>query len=363
MRRKILIRAYVNTNLGDDLFIKMLCDRYSRHQFYLIGLEENILHLKQIKNLSIIKPVRYIDSLFKRIKLDFSVNEFLEKELVKGYDAVIHIGGSIFIEQEDNWIKKANNYEKTINNSKCFFVLGSNFGPYNNPEYFIKYQNIFKHVNDICFRDKNSFDKFSHLSNARLAPDIVFSLNSSNIKADIEDNIVLISVIDLSWRKKLKEYTEIYEKTIIDISKRLIQDGKKVVLMSFCADEGDERAINRIMSKYSDPKLSSYFYKGDISKSLSLIKSADAIIATRFHSLILAFVFEKNVFPFVYSNKTSNLLKDINYEGYFLSLESLSNIDINQVISQLTNVKFQDVTNEIKEAEKHFMKTDEFLSS
>lgn len=363
MQKKILIRAYVNINLGDDIFIKMLCDRYPEHQFYLMGSKINTQPFKDLDNLTIIKPIRYVDTLLYRLKLNVGINQTIQHYVSKKCDAVIHIGGSIFIEPENSWHRKINNYKKSVENSKNFFVLGSNFGPYTDPNFFLEYQEIFSEIDDICFRDEYSYNKFSNLSNTRLAPDIVFALESSNVEefSQNEEEYIVISVIDLSWRDKLKEYTELYEKSIIDIAKRMISEGKKVVLMSFCASEGDEEAITRILEKFPSGDIESYFYNGNITEALSILKSSDGVIATRFHSLILGWVFNKPVFTFVYSNKTLNLLNDIEFEGYHLSIKDISVIDIDQVINQLIEEKHPDIKQERTDAEKHFMKTDEFL--
>ena len=132
--------------------------------------------------------------------------------------------------------------------------------------------------------------------------------------------------------------------------------------MSFCKSEGDEYAIQRIMEKCPSEHIISYFYNGNISESLSVLKHSEGIIATRFHSLILGWIFNKTVFPFEYSNKTENLLKDINYDGYHLPINDIASIQIDSVINQLIEKKSQNILKEPKEAEKHFLKTDLFLA-
>src|SRR5699024_8682160 len=109
-----------------------------------------------------------------------------------------------------------------------------------------------------------------------------------------------------SWRNNLKEFHEKYETSILEISKKLIKKGFKVVLMSFCQKEGDEEAITRIKNKVTNENITSYLYRGDLEEALSVLKSSKSVIATRFHSLILGLLFKKPVFPFIYSGKTRN---------------------------------------------------------
>lgn len=77
--------------------------------------------------------------------------------------------------------------------------------------------------------------------------------------------------------------------------------------------------------------------------------------------MILGWVFNKPVFPFEYSSKTSNLLKDLGYDGYHLSLKDIINLDVERVVEQLIQKNPPNIKKEQKEAENHFLKTDEFL--
>lgn len=363
MGKKILIKAYTNTNLGDDLFVKMLCDRYPHHNFYIICKKSDARPFRNIKNLSIINPIPYIDSILSKMKFNKRVYNLLELNISKIMDAVIHIGGSLYIESNNSWSNYINHYKKLVTRSNAFFVLGCNFGPYESEWFPQKFKEIYMETQDVCFRDLNSYNEFSDLENVRLAPDIVFSLNENLVKLVNSGNYIIISVIDLSNRLELKGYQASYEQSIINISKKLISMNKKVVLMSFCGSEGDEKAIRRIKKKYTHNDLSYYFYKGNINESLSIIKSSDSVIATRFHSLILAWLFGKPAFPYVYSNKTLNLIGDVNFQGYFLPIMDIETIDIDRVVNQLTQENTQDISKEKITANNHFIKTDFFLNT
>lgn len=274
MSKKILIKAYTNLNLGDDLFIKILCDRYPKHQFYLIGLKAKEEPFKDIKNLTYIYSVRYIDRILNELNINLRINESIELYYAKKFDFVIHIGGSLYIEsQHYSWVRQINHYESLVNDSNNFITIGCNFGPYESEWFPVRMHEVFKKMDDICFRDEYSYNLYADLVNTRLAPDIVFSLNDSyieEIEAFLADEYIVISVIDLTWREGLKKYTDLYEESIVNISKRLISLGKKVVLMSFCKSEGDEYAIQRIMEKCPSEHIISYFYNGNISESLSV---------------------------------------------------------------------------------------------
>ena len=52
-------------------------------------------------------------------------------------------------------------------------------------------------------------------------------------------------------------------------------------------------------------------YEGNIDQFLEKFESMENIIGTRFHSVILSQVFNQGLYPFIYSDKTLNVLRDI----------------------------------------------------
>ena len=81
--KKVYILAYSKMNLGDDLFIDMLVNRYKKIQFYSRNMTMDSTAYRQNKNLHFIDYT--LDDL-----LTLDINEF---------DAFVYIGGSNFMEQ------------------------------------------------------------------------------------------------------------------------------------------------------------------------------------------------------------------------------------------------------------------------
>src|SRR5690606_11653244 len=98
-------------NLGDDLFIKILCERYPETRFILYAQSEYKNSFNDVKNITVIPS----DTLFKRgfnfIFSKLKVNNFLQHLLAKKCDAAVYIGGSLFIQQEE-WKEKYNRKRK-----------------------------------------------------------------------------------------------------------------------------------------------------------------------------------------------------------------------------------------------------------
>ena len=49
--RKVALMAYMNANLGDDLFLRILCQRYPNVQFYIRGNNNGKCVAHDLKNL------------------------------------------------------------------------------------------------------------------------------------------------------------------------------------------------------------------------------------------------------------------------------------------------------------------------
>ena len=235
---------------------------------------------------------------------------------MRDHDATVSIGGSIFIQPEEvsDTIARIRQFESYIHNSRRFFIVGPNFGPYTDEFFISEFRRLFADVDDVCFRDVTSFDLFKNLPNVRMASDVVFSLQNYTLSASVDPSAkknVVVSVIDLSRRPDLSEYTDAYERFLVDISKKYQDLGYEITLVGFCEYEGDGIAIDSLLRKYPEMKFRKCVYTGDTQEVLGLLKSSELVVSTRFHSLVLAILFERPFVSISYSNKTRNLLSDI----------------------------------------------------
>ncbi|MED5076898.1 polysaccharide pyruvyl transferase family protein [Geobacillus stearothermophilus] len=177
----------------------------------------------------------------------------------------------------------------TIGVNSYFFLLGANFGPFTDMDFYLQHKEIFKHFTDICFREKYSYSLFADLPNVRVASDIVFQLRRQNIYRQTKKQVI-ISVIKPSIREYLSGYDEVYYKKIKDITIYFVEKGYDVTLMSFCKNEGDSEAIKNIMKLIPNEylnKVIEYSYQSNIDKALNIIAGSSFVVATRFHAMIL----------------------------------------------------------------------------
>lgn len=339
---KVYVDAYVAKNLGDDLFIHILTERYPNHKFYTIS--------KGIKGYDKNNLKVYSNPYFFRVLKKFQ----WEKYLANQYDLVVSIGGSMYMENNDS------KRDFSLGKNKRY-ILGSNFGPYKTEEYYKNIYEIFKNAEDVCFREKYSYDLFKSLPNIRYASDIVFSMNTDNIK-NTNRKRVIISVISCE-RKSDKKYMKIYEEKMIDLIKFLDSKDYEICLMSFCKMEEDEKAIKSILQKCDDTirnKIETYYYDGNIKEALDVIGDSQVVVGARFHANIIGLLLGKTVIPVLYSDKTQHVLDDMEIPIETIDIRKMNEIDIVAVVDRNLNKHF-DVTKQKEDANKHFKKLDKVL--
>ena len=196
---RVFLNAYANYNLGDDLFLKIVADRYKNHNF--ICMPSNNYN-KFSSNL------KFKDKIFCKVLCKISdkkIGYYAYKILLNKCKAILTIGGSMFMEKNTKY-----NYIYNIN--KPHYILGSNFGPYNTNKFYDEMYEIFSKVEDVCFREEYSYNLFKKLPNIRYASDIVFALNTDDVIITNNKKVV-ISTIDCSKKTSL-EHKEKYENKI-----------------------------------------------------------------------------------------------------------------------------------------------------
>lgn len=292
----VYLMAHTKNNLGDDLFTSMLTSRHPEVNFDIdIGDKEHTQSLKKFQNVNIMNQ-----------------NRDLERIDVNKYDAIVFVGGSIFMEHNGmQYLKDFNKFIKHAkNNSVPFYYTSCNFGPYETEEYYEIAKDMFRHCKDVYFRDKYSYELFKDVESVRYAPDLILSYDLKNIEK--KKDTVGISVIDLSIRKNLRDFENQYFETLKNNIEEYQKQGKKVYLYSFCKYEGDERAIEKLEKMIQDKEnLEIVRYDGDIDKFLNIYSQMEYMICTRFHSMILSKKLNQKIFVLSYSDKVNHVIKDL----------------------------------------------------
>ncbi len=309
----VKLYGYFARNLGDDLMLRLLLERYPDVRFYSETWAEmpgvvswETLQRKHGRLNHLINILT--GSRWKHFYMN-AVREHYNRKCV----CSVYIGGSIYM-QRTSVAKQLRQEEKKLQNGPLF-VVGANFGPCWEEAFAEGFAAYFRRCAGVTFRDKASFERFRGCGDVRYAPDVVLNLQAIPRKTQ---GTVLISVIDLENRPGLKPWRRAYETWMASLCEACILEGKQPVLLSFCRPEGDEKAIQRILEALSPEireKTGMLYYRGDAAEILAAYASADRVIATRFHAMILALCFEKPVFSLAYSGKIQTVLADFAFDG------------------------------------------------
>ena len=339
---KVYLNSYLQRNLGDDLFVHILTNRYPKHKFYSITTDTT--YRNRFPGLRVFDwnyPVRMIKK--------FSMKPFLANRC----DMALTLGGSMYIERPGALRK---NFSL---GRKDHYILGVNFGPYRTEAYFNKVRDLFADAKDICFRESYSHELFQDLPQVRFAPDIVFTLPTDNLDIK-EEKRVVISVI--SCKNKLSHaYSAHYRKTVVDMIKHFRSLSYAVTLMSFCQYEGDEEVIDALLAKLDDHTgIDRYDYRGNIQEALNVIASCSVVVGGRFHANILGLLMNKTVIPMLYSEKTKHVFDDLGFNGLILDIARMDRFKASMLTEDVLSYRL-DVSDSITAAQNHFEKLDEVL--
>lgn len=305
--KRIVVRAFLQQNLGDDMFVRMLVRRYPDHRFCIAASPADSAFLSREANVRLMSGGQF---LLRRLagKIAPGVVRQERMKRMRRADAVVKIGGSVFIEYP-GW----ENAVSEIPNPN-YYIIGANFGPFSTQEFVLKKKKSIARSKDCCFRDSASYELFRDLPQVRVAPDILWAY------PDYPDREVGqgvgISILNLKAFHGLGDRTESYERGIARICDRCCEAGERVTLFGFCRKDGDEEAVSRILSyRKTSGTIDAVYYDGDIPAFLSALNRVETLYASRFHAMILGFAMHKKVIPIIYSIKQVNALADLGFTG------------------------------------------------
>lgn len=278
--------------------------------------------------------------------------------MVRKVNYIVTIGGSIFIEPDHKHIKKCLTKKKNLFvPDKRNLILGANFGPYQDDFFYDFFKKEFKKYDYISFRDHESYNLFCELNNVHYAPDILFGIKKLDVEGieEPKKGYVILQVIE-----KAQNNIDEYIAKNLEVIKYYNSKDLEVILMSLCENEGDLNIAKKI-AKNSKSKIKIINYDGNIAEILTYIKNADYLIGARFHSIVMSLVYGVPCLPISYSNKTDNLLKDINFEGLKVKINDFARLTIEEIDRNRVNKYVVNVEKQVKNSEKHFMYLDKLL--
>lgn len=331
----VFLDSYLNNNLGDDLMIDMLCERYPQHHFFIANSNRLTHFAINRGNLHVIDPIYPTENqIFLRI-----VNKVLsyfkipKLQLLKfkrsHYDALLIMGGSIFKQiTPKSWINKVVDGKYLVKQVKKCVVINCNFGPFQTAEFLEEHRILMQKYNYVTFRDFYSYELFKELPNVRYYPDMVFSKNIINNSK----GIIGISVISKDNRG-INGYSDMYVKNMASLVTELCKK-HSVRLYSFCVNEGDTQTCEEIIqaANCSDVKIVEHV---ELYKTMNSISELSGFVCTRFHSNVIALRMHIPFLPIIYERKTDDMLNDVGYTGYRWYIKNGETVDLVKALDEL----------------------------
>ncbi|MFQ6808287.1 MAG: polysaccharide pyruvyl transferase family protein [Blautia sp.] len=358
-KKKIFIKAFLVNNFGDDLFVKVIAERYPNIKFYILTSKENgytFRDFDNVKNWSSNSAIELIDRIFFKL-FKIKIREVILSQYA---DLTAFVGGSVFIEQ-GGWQKKAKSEERLLNISKEMILMGANFGPYYSTQFLSTHKKMFSKYKFICFRDQYSLKLFEEIEEVHYAPDIVFSLNANGrIENNIEKRMVIVPA-NVKYIQGLESFYDIYITKMVEIVNELSQNEWRITFLSFCEAFHDDEIIEEICKRVNAKSrdfIKQVYYKKDMSLILVEINRCEYIIANRYHAMILGWLYRKKVFPIIYNQKQTTVLNDLCFEGGRCKVENIDNLTLQKIIKE--SDRLPNLERIIEEAQLQFQYVDEW---
>ena len=364
---KVFLFACIEKNIGDDIFVKLVCDRYPETTF-VITEKARYGSLSRIDNLEFSADLQkwlWTCGIGPRSACKSVVGHLLGRYYrlrMPRCRCAIHIVGNTFKNRayegwfQSRWVREQ------IRLVKEYFLVSTNFGPYTDPRWRDDFARIFPRMKDVCFRDKRSFELFKELPSVRYAPDAVLSLGRQE---HFENrNTVVISVIDCAMTERgadLNESAQTYEVLMAACAERYACQGKKVVLLNANAQQ-DGPAAERILKRCKNQEnIRICSYEGDLETVFTLYASAQKVIGTRLHTIILAWLFDVPVVPIVYDIKVKSILQAYDFPEPQYDICDLGSVRAEKIEQDLSRYKYKVPDSLIRQAGEQFKRFDEAL--
>lgn len=364
-KKKVFLHAYMAGNLGDDLMVRILCERYPKAKFLLYADSSYKERYMDLKNVKVYSPEdktsRAVNWLTEKIK---KTNNGMWKLLIKRSKCTVHIGGSVFVQHSDDF-KLAYDVDYDLRaRSKKLYVVGANFGPFTHQEYYDAYKELFKKYDGICFRDKYSKSLFEEYENIKYAPDVVFNyVMPTGIESKKQVLFSAVHMEDRGGKYSISQYAEEYYSMLAKMAEYYIKHGYGVKFVSFCKLQKDEEAIEEILSRMEEQYRDSagkLYYDKDEKPIIQAFVESEMIVGTRFHSIILGWLAGKKVLPIIYDDKIMHVLEDNGYD-FYIKMNEIMDLDIDEWSEKLTKHEVFHPEKLVQKASEQFAGLDKLL--
>ena len=359
-RCSVFVYAFLDVNVGDDLFVRKLISSYPDVHFVMIARKPYGQMFGGYPNVTVFEEEGFLLNACRKL----GIADRIRWRIAHECDYAVYIGGSIFIEYSD-WDDQHLWYRDLFDNDRLH-ILGCNWGPCKTKRFEDNMRSVLSGMKDVCFRDQYSYQTFSDLQNVRYAPDILFGMDWSAYAGMEEKKQVLISVVNCrSKAVDLEEYASDYRRFMAGLTEQFADLGYHVVLCSFWENDGDLKAAEEIRESLppqvqKSTSLASYCGT-NMDQILELVASSEYVVATRFHAMILGLVAKKKVLPVIYNLKLRTVLEDLSFQGAYCDIRQLPE-DCSKTIEEIAyGIDDKERERLARQSADHFKRLNEIL--
>lgn len=328
---KVLLDAYYDHNFGDDLFISIVTSRYPQHQFFsfIDGCSLSVQEWTYtIPNLTVLPKCSVIQH-------------------AGFFDAYVLIGGDVIPDGGDytGSYERRKGFMRAVKNTGGYVtMLGFSLYDYYGQKTYTDICEMVNLADDIVPRDAFSYEYLRTISKEtkiRFGIDMAFCMDYDEKSVHTPTGVLGISI-----RKKLnasEKENEAYEYNIARIADAYLQThmNGSVHFLSFSYGTSDDSEIAQsIIEKMQHrERIKIIPYSGQIGAYIKKIDFCDAIIATRFHAVIMALILHKPFVPVPYEVKVNHLLEQIGYFGAEIPYGD-AQVNIENILENLQELSF-----------------------
>lgn len=349
---KVMLFAYLDNNIGDDLMLKLLSERFPSYIFYFYTSNTVVINtLRQFNNFTLRCPSN-------------------RKEDLDSVDAILSIGGSIFNDLNTfrGKIARLKKFLFLLNakrKRKLIATVGCNLGPYKDKLGWYLTVAELKLNSLITVRDDFSFQLLScnnFIQNYYLADDIVYGLQISNT---VENRSGLGISSFRSTHTGENNYQN-YQVLALIADEYIKKTNNSVKIFAFDSEiENDISAAFHIFNLIQNKKNVEIIpYLGDIEGFVQKFSNCERHISIRFHSAILSDLMKIPFYPIAYSNKMEAFISEKfpNFDLKTISSFNSEELNLSEIMECISNSSELCYTNHKSNFKIHFDELDKLWS-
>ncbi len=252
--------------------------------------------------------------------------------MLSGYDAIIQVGGSFFVDLYG--VPQFEHALCTFMAKKPLFMIGHSVGPFRDEQFNQLANYVFGHCDALILRESVSLDlmKRSNITTAKVEHGVdtawLVDHHTEDFTASYavqhwldvaaQQKTVAITLRELApFDKRLGTTQQAYEKAFAGVVNRILDEGYQVIALSTCTgidsyNKDDRMVALNLRQHISDP--ARYHVVMDELNDLEMgkiLEACELTVGTRLHSAIISMNFSTPAIAINYEHKSAGIMQQL----------------------------------------------------